>query len=83
MPEDKDRMLNDIRREESTRGRRQPVRTLSIERERMVRRVGELLADANCDRDTFIETIHEYGLTSESPEYPKLLSLWRRRHGNA
>jgi len=74
--------LSDVRAQESSRGRKQPLKAMSLERQRMIRRIGRLLADPNCDKNTFLETIREFGLTDESPEYPQLLALWRKRHGN-
>ncbi len=41
----------------------------------------QLLADPNWERETFLETIREFGLTDESPEYSQLLALSRKRHG--
>ena len=81
--EDRERELNDVLKEERSRGRKQPRKALSLERERAIRRIAQLLANPNCDRETFLETIHEFGLTDESPEYRQLLALWRKRHGNA
>jgi hypothetical protein len=81
--DDRERDLRNLLKEETSRGRKQPKRALSLARERMIRQVAQLLADPNCDRETFLETIREYGLTDESPEYRQLLALWRKRHGNA
>jgi len=75
--------LNDVLQEDTSRGRKQPKKALSLERERAIRRIAQLLANPNCDRETFLETIHEFGLTDESPEHRQLLALWRKRHGNA
>jgi transposase len=74
--------LSDVQAEEASRGRKQPVRAVSLERQRMIRRIARLLADLKCDRETYLETIREFGLTDESPEYRQLLALWRKRHGN-
>lgn len=80
-----DRMddMRDVIKEETSRGRKQPKKGLSIERERIIKRVAQLLANPNCDLETYEETIREFGLTDESPEYHQLLALWRKRHGNA
>lgn len=80
--EEQEEDLKDVLKEETSRGRKQPKKAISIARERMIREVARLLANPNCDRETFLETIHEYGLTDESLEYHQLLALWRRRHGN-
>jgi len=83
MAEDEKQDLDDILTEETSRGKKQPKKALSLARVRMIRRVGQLLADPNCDRETFLETIREYGLQDESAEFRQLLALWRKRHGNA
>ena len=83
MVEDEKQDLNDILVEETTRGKTHPKKALSLARQRMIRRVGRLLADPNCDKETFLETIREYGLQDESAEFRQLLALWRKRHGNA
>jgi len=75
--------MRDVIKEETSRGRKQPKKALSIERERIIKRVAQLLANPNCDLDTYEETIREFGLTDESHEYRQLLALWRKRHGNA
>ena len=74
--------MRDVIKEETSRGRKQPKRALSIERERMIKRLAQLLANPNCDLETYEETIREFGLTDESPEYRRLLALWRKRHEN-
>lgn len=83
IPENNGEDLKDLLKEETSRGRKQPKKALSLERERAIRRIAQLLANPNCDRETFLETIREFGLTDESPEYRQLLALWRKRHGNA
>jgi len=83
MGKDYERELQDIRAEESTRGTRQPKRALSLEKERWIRRLAAMMANPNCDRETFLEAIREFGLTEQSDEYRQILALWRKRHGNA
>lgn len=83
MAEDEKQDLDDILTEETSRGKKHPKKALSLARVRMIRRVGQLLADPNCDRETFLETIREFGLQDESAEFRQLLALWRKRHGNA
>lgn len=74
--------MSDLLKEETSRGRKQPKKALSIERERMIGRISRLLANLNCERETYEETIRELGLTDESPEYCQLLELWKKRHRN-
>jgi len=82
MAEDEKQELDDILIEETTRGKRRPKKAVSLARERVIRRVMRLLADPNSDKETFLETIREYGLRDESAEFRQLLALWRKRHGN-
>lgn len=74
--------LKDLLKEEISRGRRQPKSALSLARERMIRRIAQQLANPNCDLETYLQTIRDFGLTDESPEHRQLLALWRKRHGN-
>jgi len=81
MPEDDDLDLRDIRAEETTRGRKQPRRAISLARQRMIRRVAQMLASPHCDEDTFLGAIREFGLPEDSEEFRQLLALWKKRHG--
>jgi hypothetical protein len=83
MPDDESRDQEDIQAEETSRGRKQPVKALSRERQRMIRRIAQLLANPNCDQETYLEAIRAFGLKDESEEFRQLLALWQRRRGNA
>src|SRR2546422_2358558 len=48
MAEDDKQDLHDILIEETTRGQKHSKKALSFARQRMIRRVGRLLADPNC-----------------------------------
>jgi len=82
MAEDKSRNLRDIMAEETSRGRKQPKRALTLEQERMIRNVAAILANPKCDKLTYLDAIREYGLKEESAEYRQLLALWRKLRGN-
>jgi hypothetical protein len=82
MSEDKDQDLRDIQAEETTRGKKQPKKALSLARRRMIAEMARMLQDPRCDKDTYLEVIREYGLPEESDEYRQLLALWRKRRGN-
>ncbi len=79
---DKDDSFDDLRAEEISRGRRQPVKAITRERQRQIRRIAQLLADPNCKEETYLEVIHAFGL-QDAPEYPELLALWRKRRGGS
>jgi hypothetical protein len=82
MAEDKDQDLRDIRAEETTRGKKQPMKALSLARRRMIAEMARVLQDPRCDKETYLEVIREYGLQEESSEFRQLLALWRKRRGN-
>jgi hypothetical protein len=82
MPDDKDQDLRDIRAEETTRGKKQPKKALSLARQRMITRMARMLQDPNCNKETYLEVIREFGLREESDEFRQLLALWRKRRGN-
>ncbi len=81
-PEDESKDLNDVWVEDTTRGRKQPKKALSLARMRLIRRVAEMLANPKCDEGTYIDAIHAFELPEGSPEFRQLLALWRKRRGS-
>ena len=79
---DKDNDFRDIRAEETTRGRKQPKKAISLARRRMIKRMAEMLQNPQCDEETYLEVIRAYGLQEESDEFRQLLALWRKRRGD-
>jgi hypothetical protein len=82
MADGKDQDLRDIQAEETTRGKKQPKRALSLARQRMITRIARMLQDPRCDKETYLDVIREFGLREESDEFRQLLALWRKRRGN-
>jgi hypothetical protein len=82
MPDDKDQDLRDIQAEETTRGKKQPKKALSLARQRMITRMARMLQDPGCNKGTYLEVIREFGLREGSDEFRQLLALWRKRRGN-
>jgi len=82
MPDDKDQELRDIQTEETTRGKKQPKKALSVAFQRRIAQTVKILRDPKCDKETYMEAIREYGLQEESDEYRQILALWRRFRGN-
>jgi hypothetical protein len=82
MADDKDQDLRDIQAKETTRGKRQPKKALSLPRQRMITRLARMLQDPRCNKETYLEVIREFGLQEESDEFRQLLALWRKRRGN-
>ena len=67
--------------EETTRGRRPPKKAVTLARQRMIRRVADMLANPGCDKRTFLGVIRDYGIIEGSPEFLQLCELWDARHG--
>jgi hypothetical protein len=82
IPESKDQDLRDIQAEETTRGKKQPKKALSLARRRMISEIARMLQDPRCDQETYLEVIREYALQEGSDEFRQLLVLWRKRRGN-
>jgi len=82
MRSDDDKELQDVRTEETTRGRKQPQKALSLARRRLISEMARMLQDPRCDKETYLDVIREYGLPEGSEEYRQLLALWRKRRGN-
>ena len=82
MPEGKDQDLRDVQAEETTRGKKQPKKALSLACRRMIAQLARMLQDPRCDKQTYLEVIREFGLQEESDEFRQLLALWRKRRGN-
>ena len=73
--------LKDVMAEETTRGRRQQKKAITLARERMIREVADMLANPGCEKRTFLAVIREYGIKEGSPEFLQLCELWDARQG--
>ena len=76
---DEDREIADVRAEEPSRGRRQPKRLMTSERKRRIERAAQMLAESNCSREEFLETIRELGYREGSKEFDDCLKAWNSR----
>jgi hypothetical protein len=76
-----DEHLRDLQAEEKSRGTKRPVKALSRERERQLKRIAHLLKDPKCDFNTYVEAIREFGLQADAEKYSQLISLWRKLRG--
>ncbi len=79
MPEDDD--LKDVIAAETSRGRSQPKRVMTLERKRAIQRAAARLADSNCTEREFLEAIRALGYEEGSPEFEQCVKLWREFHG--
>jgi len=82
MPEEDDD-LEDVIAAETSRGRPQPKRMLSLERKRRLRRAAARLADSNCTEREFLEAIRALGYEEGSPEFEQCVKLWREFRGQS
>ena len=73
--------FQDVMAEETSRGRRQQKKAVTLARQRMIRKVADMLADRGCEKRTYLAVIREYGIIEGSPEFLQLCELWDARHG--
>ena len=76
---DEDREIAEVRAEESSRGHRQPKRMMTRERKRRIERAAQMLAESNCSREEFLETIRELGYKEGSKEFDDCVKAWNSR----
>jgi hypothetical protein len=82
MLDSEDQDLRDVQAEETTRGKKQPKKALSLKFRRLITEAARMLRDPRCDRETDLEVIREFELQEDSQEFRQLLALWRKRRGN-
>ncbi len=80
---EEDRDVQDVMAEESSRGRRQPKKLMTVERKRRIQRAAAKLADSNCTEDEFLEVIRELGYEQGSKEFDACAKLWNSRRGRS
>jgi len=83
MAEERDDEIEDLRKEETSRGRKQPKTAESLERLRRIRKLARMLADPDCDQRTYMEAIRAFGFSDESAEFRELLALWQKSRGGS
>lgn len=76
----KEEELRDLAAEEGSRGRKQPKRLISRERDRKLRRAVGMLTDQNCTEREYLRAIREIA-PDGSPEFAKAAELWKRMRG--
>ena len=79
---DKSEDFSDVRAEETSRGRKQPVKAGALHRKRAIRRLSRILDNPKLDLAVYLEAICELELSEDSDEYRQLLELWRKRRGS-
>lgn len=73
----RDADIEQVMAEETSRGRRRPVRAVDLATRQQIRRVAQLLADRNCDKRLFMAVLREdFGIKDESQVFQKYVKLW-------
>lgn len=78
-----DQDLRDVMAEESSRGRRQPKKSMTLEKKRRIERAATKLADSNCSEREFLAAIRELGYEEGSREFDACVKLWNARRGRS
>ena len=83
MAKKKDVELSQVIKAERSRGRRVPVTEETLEIQRQIREIGNMLKDKECARTKYINVLREdFGLKDESERFRKLLALWDASRGS-
>ena len=76
--------LRDVMAEETSRGRKRPKKVRSLEETRRLRNIARLVRRKGYTEEEFISDLSEFVPDTASPEFRKLLKIWRefqRRFG--
>lgn len=76
----KDDELRDLTAEEGSRGRKQPKRAISLQRQRRLRRAVDMLTNQQCTEREYLDAIRQIA-PDGSPEFAQAFELWRRMRG--
>ena len=76
-----DRDVQDVMAEESSRGRRQPKKLMTVERKGRIQRAAARLADSDCSKEEFLKAIRELEYEEGSKEFDACVKLWNSRRG--
>ena len=83
MAKKKDVELSQVIKAERSRGRRNPLTEETLEIQRQIREIGNMLKDKECARTKYINVLREdFGLKDESERFRKLLALWDASRGS-
>jgi hypothetical protein len=76
----KDEELRDLAVEEGSRGRKQPKRAVSLERQRRLRRAVDMLTNKQCTEREYLDAIRQIA-PDGTPEFAQAFELWRKLRG--
>jgi hypothetical protein len=74
--------MQQVMTEESSRGKRRPVRAVNLEQMRQIRRLAKMLDSREYDREDYLAVIRDdFGLEDGSPTFLQYVKLWDERRG--
>jgi hypothetical protein len=82
MEDKKDADLKQVMAEERSRGRRHPVRAVTLETGRRISRAAAIIANQEFEKRDYLRLLREdFGLQDESPEFQEYEKLWNDYRG--
>ncbi len=79
-----DEDLRQVMAEEGSRGRRHPLRTVTLERERRIKRAAAMLANRECEKRDYLSLLREdFELQDGSPEFQDFVTAWTSYRGKS
>ena len=79
----KDTELQQVMAEERSRGSRRPVKAITLERQRQLRKAAEMLANKECEKRDYLSGLRELGLQDGSPEFLEFVKVWDAYRGKS
>ena len=75
--------VKDVIAAETSRGRSQPKRVITLERKRAIQRAAARLANSDCTQREFLEAIRALGYEEGSREFAACVKLWHDLRGRS
>jgi hypothetical protein len=74
--------MQDLIAEESSRGKRHPVRAVDLEQRRQIHRIAQMLINRECGMADYISVIRDdFGLQDGSLMFLRYTKLWNEHRG--
>jgi len=83
MAKEKDVDLMQLMAEEGSRGRRHPVKAVTLERRRRIRKAIEMLTNKGCEKRDYLSGLRDLGLQDGSPEFQDFERVWDDYRGKS
>jgi len=83
MSEKDDVDLRQVMAEEGSLGSRHPLKAVTLERERRIRKAIEVPTNRDCDNRDHLSGLRELGPKDESPEFQEFVSVWDAYRGKS